>query len=500
VQIVTPVLRLACGVLLLGSCSPPAEPDGTPPLPVGPLHLRHVSGNIPDDSVATRIRDPLVYEVADSTGVPAAGIAIRFRSGDSTAYRPGPGTPFVSVGDFRDGYGPSGAADLSVRTDTLGRVAVLVERGIHAGAGILAVSVDSLNLADTLFFHFFMSTPDQLRLAPHDTAIVKGTSFSLRALLTDRWGNLDSTSTQVHADSTFLGLVNRTVTGLSYGYGSLSARYGMLEDIARVSVVPSGTLAAVEAPLGRPAIMSVVLFEADGSNRSVLRSWPTATFDHWSIDWLDHATLVTPDPAGPGLVRITLDGAMTPISLNLPQDGRRVRWVQAAPDGRTVYFAFELGLAEIWKGDVQTGAVSLVVGSGSAYIDTYPSISSDGRWLAFTTTRTGAARIAIQDLTQPTNLQVTSLLGVSPRWIPQAQRIVFINGSSVRSAASDGSDQRFLTPVGLFFDIGLDVSPDGRWVAAPLSGHGIGLIEIETARVIPLVPADIQVHWTAWRP
>jgi WD40 repeat protein len=458
-----------------------------------------VSGGISDDSVLTYVREPLVYEVADSTGIPAAGIAIRFRSGDSTAFRLGPGTPFVFLGDLKSGYNTR--IDLSVRTDTLGRVAVLVDRGTHAGTGTLVVSADSLLLADSLHFNVLMSTPDRLRLQPHDTAIVKGSGFSLHAYLSDQWGNVDSTSALVRADSAFVTVVGTSVTGLSYGYATISAQYGRLADTARVGVVPSGTIAAVEAPGTVPGTVSVVLFESDGSNRRVLSSLPVPGFSHWSIDWLDHSTLVTPDPAGTGLVLITLDGGMTPIPLNLPQDGRRIQWVQADPDGRTVFFAFQVDLAEIWKGDVQTGAASLVVGSGGAYIDTYPSISSDGRWLAFTTTRTGQAKIAILDLLQPASLQMTALLGVSPRWIPQAQRIAFNSAGYVRLAASDGSNQRFLTPAGLVFDIGLDVSADGRWIAAPLAGHGIGLIETETALVIPLaLPAEIRIMWTAWRP
>jgi hypothetical protein len=471
----------------LAACSEPTPA----PTPSGTIFLRRVSGSIPDDSIFRAVRDPLVYELVDGTGVPVVGALIRFRSSDSTAGRPTSRAAFVWTGPLDGDY--AYAVETETRTDDHGRVAVLVARGTHPGQGWLTITADSLALADSIPFRIAMGTPQFLLVQPYDTSITPGTSYPIRALLVDAGDHIDSTSATVRSDSGFVTVNSRLVTGSSYGFGTLSIQYGALTATARVSVVPPGTVALIQNS-------SVVLVRTDGTDRRVLYSWSGSVGGHPSIDWLDPTSLVMPDPSGQGLIRIGVDGSTTPIAVSVPNDGRQIRWVQADPNGRTVYFAFDAGsgLPEIWRTDVQTGAASLVLGSGFRYLDTFPSVSPDGRSLVFTTNRTGIATVATLDLTSGA-LKVSNLRGVAPRWLVDGEHFVYVAAPYLRVARIDESDQRYLGPVGVIFNIGYDPSPDGRWIAAPAYTYGVALVDLTTATIVK-IPSTEGALWIAWQP
>jgi hypothetical protein len=340
-----------------------------------------------------------------------------------------------------------------------------------------------------------MLAPTSLQLVPQDTTILLGAPFQLRAYLVDGAGNVDSSSAVVRTDSTAVTVANGVVTGAAVGAATIDASFRTLSTHATVSVVPDGHLITIGAANGAIAIART---RTDGTERTVIYSQPASLMEHWSIDWLDATSLVLPNPSGTGLLRVDLVGAATPISVALPPDGRHIEWVASAHDGRTVYFAYQVDLAEIWKADVVSGAASLLLGSNFQAIDTYPSVSPDGRSLLFTTTRgSGIATIARLDLGSGGAPALSGLRGVAARWFPDGDHFAYIAAPYLRVSRFDGSDSRYLTPVGGTTDVGFDISADGQWIAAPGQPRLL-LINVHSGLTVR-GPSAANVAWILWQ-
>jgi Tol biopolymer transport system component len=104
-----------------------------------------------------------------------------------------------------------------------------------------------------------------------------------------------------------------------------------------------------------------------------------------------------------------------------------------------------------------------------------PSLSPDGRWLAYTSTRTGRAEVWVQGYPEGVPIPVSSNGGYEPLWSADGRELFFLQGSELMSTAVEtGTEFSFAPPKALFSGpyawfptgaaVSYDVARDGRFV------------------------------------
>jgi Tol biopolymer transport system component len=168
---------------------------------------------------------------------------------------------------------------------------------------------------------------------------------------------------------------------------------------------------------------------------------------------------------------------------SISPDGKFLAYVAAGSDG-----------AEIFLQPTDGGrAVGITDSIPGAQIS--PDWSPDGRRLAFVSYDSGSASIAVMP---PTGGDVRRLhrapygvgLPLAPRWSPDGSRLAFEQGDSVMVMAADGSGLTLLALVSVVHS--LSWSPDGRWLAGVrdnsefvYGGGAFGNLAASTVFVLP---------------
>jgi serine/threonine-protein kinase len=104
-----------------------------------------------------------------------------------------------------------------------------------------------------------------------------------------------------------------------------------------------------------------------------------------------------------------------------------------------------------------------------------PAVSPDGRWLAYTSTRTGGTEVWVQSYPEGVPIRVSSNGGYEPRWSADGRELFFLQRNELMSAAVEaGTEFSFAAPKSLFSGrytlfptggaVSYDVAPDGRFV------------------------------------
>jgi Tol biopolymer transport system component/DNA-binding winged helix-turn-helix (wHTH) protein len=145
--------------------------------------------------------------------------------------------------------------------------------------------------------------------------------------------------------------------------------------------------------------------------------------------------------------------------------------VAVHPDGQYLVFQQMQADSNIWSmaglGGTQTATLA-IGGEGYEYD---PALSPDGRFLAYTSTRSGMSELYIEDLTSGVSRRLTRRLGGAPsraRWSPDGLRIAFLVQNDKGSAAyiGDPHGDQFAPVSGIGQENLLDLSwsPDGYWL------------------------------------
>lgn len=160
----------------------------------------------------------------------------------------------------------------------------------------------------------------------------------------------------------------------------------------------------------------IYLLEAD-SGRIVRRVTTDPAIDV-SPAFIHRTELVfTSDRAGgrPGLYRVSTSGG-TPVPV---QTGGRMSDPVVSADGQRVAFVVQHGGFDVWTADLASGAVVKIT-DGRGGDNTDPTWSPDGRYLAFTSTRSGRSEIWIASADGKYQVQLTDGGGYSmPAWRPE---------------------------------------------------------------------------------
>jgi len=170
-------------------------------------------------------------------------------------------------------------------------------------------------------------------------------------------------------------------------------------------------------------------------------------------------------------------------------------------DGAWVYYARLESDYAIYRAHTDgTGDEALAITSQPNAVS--PSPAPDGARLVFSTGDWG--KLAIVDLASGEWSYVESALGTSPAWPPDGSRIAYVatgsDGARLHTVAPDGSGDHRVGDENSSYDVGIDWSPDGKWIIARNSSHNyLELIDVATNVSYPL-PYTTGYGGPSWKP
>ena len=285
--------------------------------------------------------------------------------------------------------------------------------------------------------------------------------------------------------------------------------------VAKIAVARSGTFAYIGAlaggmelalvdregrDLGPPAprdFYSHPRFSRDGRRVAITRNRATpVTGDVWIYDLASHAfERITSDtlsttaewtPDGGHLAYTSGSSSHGGVTLNrISADGsgrldtllvrRRAGFAQFTPDGRTMIFmeVDAVGHADISIAQLEDVAAARPL-IHTAFNVNGPSLSPDGKWLAYASDETGRYEVYVRGLgTEKGRQRISTNGGTEPRWTRGGRELFYRNGDSlfvvpvqIGGALRTGMPRfAFVMPIARLLGGAYDVSPDGERIA-----------------------------------
>lgn len=439
--------------------------------------LRVLSGAEVSDTIGAVLAELLVV-VVEGTDGPLANAGVRFQSSGAADVRLGaPGSP--PAASFHE-----------AQTDQDGIARAAIGFGLEAGAGQVTVSLAGEGVSASVTYAIEAGAPVDVRVAPADTALLIGSTFSMRVDAVDRAGNATEASASVaSASPAVLTIVDGNARGVATGRAVVVGRYGAdAVDTAYVSVVPALKLIAVAR---FPGVIALLLFDADGSSRVVLHRLEGDADSTFHPDW--HPTnglLAYEQPYGQdarAIWKLDLNGVKgTEID---PTLFGYASWPQYSADGQWLYFAGhdfdDPHPFRIWRVEVD-GFTREAIGPAAGPAARAPSPSPDGTRVAF-----GAADDSIRVMNVDDGIARAIASGRMPRWSPDGEKIAHLDEGAIWLVGPDGANRRLLTADLAWLDGSLDWSPDGQWLAARSGLDGrLYLVDARTGGALPLPYTD----------
>jgi hypothetical protein len=381
----------------------------------------------------------LVVQVLNGNGQPEQGVEVRFDASSSASR--------MQVGAVASaGF----TAVVGATTDANGRATVRVRYGTSTGDGFVVSQVPLYNLIDTARYTVLPGLGTGVLLAPRDTMIALGTSFSYRGGVVDRLGNPRTDPTTYEPTPQVLITSAGRATSIAYGAGYVKVRATVggttKVDSGRIVVVPNAELLA-------HAGNNMVLTDLAGSNRRII-----ATADIYATMWLPGGDRVVGETGGE-LRIMDLQGTIT----NFATTGVvSVKWPEYSTDGQWIYFHAIPG------GDV-TYYIHRIRpdGSGLSRLSTqpgrYPTPSPDGTRFAYVHLNT--QQLLIHDLATGVTTPLAGAVPAStPRWSPDGNWIAYLTqgDGALMLVHPNGSGLHRIGAHGLF--PGISWSGDSRWI------------------------------------
>lgn len=463
VSLLVAALTTACG----------AETHFTdPPATIGPIAI--ISGFDQSDTVAARPAEPLVVEIRDSTSKRVVGATVQFRSlVDPLDPRR---VPFVFVAPLTEAVYTSLASDV---TDSLGRARTLLTYGFMPGTALLEVSVPQLGVVDTLVFSAVHGAPARLSVAPADTSIAQGGSYTLRATVTDQYSNpIAGLTPSFSATGATVSPTGQVTVPDGIRRGRITVSYAALSDTAGVSVVPVFPMIIVRS--GR-----VERINSDGSGSTTLAATPYAQLSPSSVPATSRVVFYEGFPGSDAKLFGVQPGGMPQLLISGATSADA--WPRLSPDGVWVYFV--RNLTTLWR--VKLDGTSLDSLASFTVLDNIqgyysaPTVSPDGRSVAIE----DGTGIEIVDVATKATRTLPVTCG-SPRHSPDGAFFACASPTEVSIVATDGTGQRVVAQFqdgdGPDLYSGVDWSPDGKWLVVMPRMWPALLVEVSSGTTIPL--------------
>jgi WD40 repeat protein len=446
------------GLLLLVACGD----EATRPTP---RSLTFVAGEGTVDTIGADPVQALEIRVIGPDGKPAPGTPVLFESeivGDgpyTTAtmlIAPVVSTRFgVVVADTTDGKGQAG---------------VRVRFGSLAGEGGIVVTVPTLGIRDTARYTVQPGAPARVLIAPRDTGVTIGRSFTLRAAVVDRYANARAES-PAWSGTGGLTISGGSMTASGFGRYEVRATYpGIDGDSTSVAALPVGRIAATTATtgyLGGPLVM----MDLDGGTRVEVPLEGTV----YGLDWApDGRVVVAPGGSDATLIAVSASGKIERFLSGSTASSEA--YPSFSGDGKTVFFAGRAADAgdtenHLWRADadgtnVQATTIPLSFPWGTSY-----GPSPDASKMVF--------HSQIYDVHTET-VTAMPLSVPSWRWSPKGDLIAFA-GDVVGVVRPDGSGRRVLVSgFNLYGDQTIDWSGDGAYLVFRGRTGSLELVEVAT--------------------
>jgi Tol biopolymer transport system component len=450
---------------------------------------RVVAGANVTDTAAAVLLQALVVEVHDTTGafVPT-GTVVRFNS----VIRTPTGVPETYLQALSSAFFDTFA---SSTTDASGRATVIVKFGFLAGTGRVTISVPILGTVDTVRYTITPASAARVVLAPADTLLYVGKSFTYRGGVTDQFGNSRTDAVTWKLSSAGVAVTPAgAVSASALGRYTIIGSTGVGADTAAVSVVPAGRLAGTTTNSSfQPA---VGMMDIDGSNLKLLA---TASDGGIGINpaWMPsrssiiYSTLVNGTQQ---LYVVDTNGVSRPFFANgipnvthqaEPRPSRDGQWVFfVAYDSRCSQYAYCLYRSRI------DGSLPELLGTAATSSNSLrPSPSPDGSRVAFMGVVNGTSVIQVLDVATK-SLSSWAAPGTNPAWSPDGTEIAFVsNAQALTIIHADGTSVRTIDTAGrLYGGWPMSWTSDGKYLLARPNVYTdtYDIIDVQTGTYLPL--------------
>lgn len=457
------VLSLQCS-----NSTGPGLSRGTPGVTV-------VRGGGQTDTVLAKLAQALVLQIRDTTGAVAVGEIVRFLSVpvDTQPYV----LNSVSVAGLSN---PFYGGFFAESTNSKGEASVLIQLGLVAGSGRVAVTVPQLGYQDTVSYTILPGSATHLVVTPRDTAVYVGGIAALHAYAADAEGNRRNDAiTYQGLDAATTVTPSGLVTGASIGRSLVLAKAPSpaVQDTARISVVPQGTIAAVGAAFGFPA-GSIVIVNLDGSGA---RAIPQSVGDNNYLQW---------SPAGSSLIffrpayighEFSIDLSGTTTQLIPGGTFAEDNWGRYAANGSYIYFRGAPGLGYGYIYRVLPDGTGLDTVPGPA--GTWPAPSPDGARVVYVDNGSG---LHVYTYATAADTALLIFQAAAPHWSPDGNWIAYSNCGcigGIELVKPDGTGQHLLGQE--TYDMAFDWSPDSQWLIG-YTGANLELVQVSSGLRLPL--------------
>jgi hypothetical protein len=431
------------------------------------------------DTIQASPAQPLGIRVIGADGKPASGAIVRF---DAVPAEQNPQVLSMAVGTLAS----SGFAQTALETtDASGVASMRVRFGSAAGEGKIIVTVPELGFRDTARYTVTPGAAARTAISPRDTVVYLDGAVTLRAFVTDRFGNRRSEL------PTLTGPEGVSVAGSTVSISRFERHWvratfaDARADSVGVTALPRGRLAAVRGYYGN----MLVMMDLDGTNRATV----PFTGAIYGVDWA---------PDGRVVLGVAVNGstsslrAVNPVAVYTFLTGSTAASAEFpvfSADGRSVFFAGRAANtfnSTLWRANadgtgVQSSAIGLGTNSGTDYGIAYGP-SPDGTKLVSAGT--------IIDLQTQARTSLSTPGAASWRWSPQGDLIAY-NGSSVLGVIKpDGTGRRVLWTGTSSTDQSIDWSGDGKYLVLR-GANSLALEMVEVASgTRAIVPKTSDFH------